>query len=206
MKTTPWFITITTLSSLLFLSPGCKTYMHFKYGLTQPKQETPVSLTNFVEKNHFPNDNLFMFSDSGSYFQAIRNPVFSKHLLSHMIFDRSGALLQNDTTKCQWAGFDKVKSLDPDSSYEKCYDLQLEQILNHIKPFGKIIGPDNVDKDPDFTVVVTWAKFIGTYNHRLFVLSDAAEENKTARIRLIWLNIDMQECWKLSRQQKIAIK
>ena len=59
---------------------------------------------------------------------------------------------------------------------------------------------------PDFTIIVTWAKFLGDYNSRLFVLSEAVEQNKTARIRLIWLNIDMQESWKLTPEQKLAIK
>ena len=59
---------------------------------------------------------------------------------------------------------------------------------------------------PDFTIIVTWAKFLGTYNARLFDLADAVKQNKTARIRLIWLNADMQKSWNLTKEQKLEIK
>jgi len=206
MKTIPWIVKMAAMALLTLVLSGCKTYMHFKYGLTQPKEETPDKLVSFLEKHHFPTENLYLFSDSGSYNQAIRNPEFRKYLLSHMIFDREGALLQRDTTQCQWSGSDKIKSLNADSTYEKCGGLHLEQILYHIEPFGKNSANEDIIKDPDFTIVVTWAKFLGKYNYRLFNLSEALNLNKTARIRLIWLNIDMQESWKLTPEQKVAIK
>ncbi|MEI7500324.1 MAG: hypothetical protein WCK84_07725 [Bacteroidota bacterium] len=206
MKTICRILQIAVITLLLSVSSGCKTYMHFKYGLTQPKEETPEKVVSFLEKHNFPSENQYMFSDSSSYYQTIRNPMFSKHLLSHMIFDRKGAMLQRDTMQCQWSGYDKIKSLSPDSSYEKCSELHLDPILRHIKQFGKTSARNNLINDPDFTVIVTWAKFLGTYNYRLFKLSDAIKLNTKARIRIIWLNIDMQESWKLTPEQKMAIK
>ena len=102
--------------------------------------------------------------------------------------------------------YDKIKALNPDSVYEKCNDLQLDQLIGHIHPFPGNSLTDNSPGSPDFTVIVTWAKFIGTYNYRLFRLSDAPKLNNTARIRMIWLNIDMQESWHLTAEQKVAIK
>ena len=206
MKTIPRIVTITAIYLVILGSSGCKTYMHFKYGLTQPQDETPVKLVSFLEKNHFPTGNQFVFSDSGSYCQAIRNQEFRKYLLSNMIFNREGTLLQRDTTRCQWTGYDKIKSLNPDSVYEKCNGIQLKQILMHIQPVSLNSVLHDSIMDPDFTVIVTWAKFIGTYNSRLFELSEAVCRNKTARIRMIWLNMDMQESWELTPGQKVAIK
>lgn len=206
MKSASCSLILAAMVLLLTTSNGCKTYMHFKYGLTQPREETPAKLVSFLEKHHFPTENLYMFSDSLSYCQAIRNPVFIKNMLGHMIFDREGTLLQRDTTQCQWSGYDKIKSLSSDSTYEKCNGLRLDQVLAYIQPFGKNTTPGKVLTNSDFTVIVTWAKFIGSYNSRLFVLSDAVKLNTTAQIRLIWLNVDMQESWKLKSEQKVAIK
>ena len=206
MKTNPWIIVIAAMSFVILSVSGCQTYMHFKYGLTQPKEETPATLVSFLERNHFPTENQFVFADSGSYCQAIRNPEFRKYLLSHMIFDHDGLLLKHDTTQCQWAGYDKIKALNPDSVYEKCHDLRLDQFIGHIHPFPGNSIAGNSTGPPDFTVIVTWAKFIGTYNYRLFGLSDAVSRNNTASIRLIWLNLDMQQSWKLKPEQKVAIK
>ncbi len=206
MKTFPLVVTIAATTLLIICTAGCKSYIKYKYGITQPREETPGKLLVFLEKHNFPTDNLYLFSDSGSYSHAVRNPEFRKHLPGHMIFDRDGALLQRDTMQCQWAGYDMIKSLNRDATYEKSPGFQLGEILGHIQPFGKNSVPDDTLKDPDFTVIVTWAKFIGTYNYRLFRLSDAPKLNNTARIRMIWLNIDMQESWHLTAEQKVAIK
>ena len=201
-----WTLKFTGMIVLLSISTGCKTYMSLKYGMTQPKEETPARLSAFLEKHHFPAENLYMFNDSASYCQEMRDPVFSKYLIGHMIFTRDGTLLQHDTAQCQWAGYDLVKSLHPDSVYEKSSEVQLSQILPKIIPFGMNSTAAGSIMEPDFTLIVTWAKFIGKYNYRLFVLDEAVKLNTTARIRLIWLNVDMQESWKLSSEQKVAIR
>ena len=207
MDTFTCIVKIAVMVILFSASFGCgKTIMHLKYGLTQPKAETPATLLLFLEKHHFPTDNQYMFADSGSFFGAVRSPLFLKHMLNHMIFDREGTMLVRDTTQCQWSGFDKIKFLNPDSAYEKCNELKLDSVIRRIHP---VIGnplKDDSEMEADFTIVVTWAKFIGAYNYRLFNLEDAVKQNNSASIRLIWLNVDMQESWKLTREQKMAIK
>jgi hypothetical protein len=206
MKAIVWSVKACTLIFLVTMLSECKTYMHFKYGLTQPKAETTEKIVAFLDKYNFPEENQQMFTDSSAYCQAIRNPLFSKYLFCHMIFERNGILLQRDTTQCQWSGYDLVKSLNPDSAYPVCGDLRVNQILDHIQPFGKGEETDVPVGNPDFTVIVTWAKFIGSYNSRLFVLGEAVKQNRTARIRLIWLNVDMLESWNLRPEQKISIR
>jgi hypothetical protein len=206
MRTFTLIIKMVAISLLFATSNGCKSYMKYKYGITRPGEETTEKLISFLEKQHFPEENQYIFSDSGGYMNSIRNPVFSKNLLSHMIFNSEGTLLQRDTAKCQWAGYNRIKSLSIDSAYEICGGLPLAQLLRKIRPFGKNPGRETVVNDPDFTIIVTWAKFLGKYNYRLFDLSEALKLNQTARIRIIWLNIDMLKSWELKPEQKLAIK
>ena len=194
-----------TIILLLCLS-SCVMIVKWKYGITNPKEETTEKLISFLEKHKYPTSEMYIFSDSSSYFKTVRNREFRKNMLSHLVFDHSGLLLWRDTSKCQWSGYDLIKTLSKDSSYKKDTGLNLDQILGHICPFGKSAEKDSIVNNPDFTVIVTWAKFLGEYNYRLFVLSGAVKENKAASIRLIWLNVDMQENWHLTKQQKLAFK
>ena len=182
---------------------GCKTYLHFRYGLTRPAEESPASLREFLAKGLYPSGGQYLFRDSAAFGWAARNANFRKYLFSHMIFDRDGVLLQRDTTQCQWWGFDRIAALEPGGDYEKSTDVRLDEILPEIIP----LTPDSTaSADPDFTVVVLWAKFLGRYNSRLFVLGKAAEMNKKARIRVIWLNTDMQQEWHLRDGQKMGFR
>ena len=191
---------------LLLCFTSCVTIVKWKYGITNPKEQTPEKLLSFLEKHKFPNACQYMFNDSLSYFQCLRNSVFREHLIGHLIFDSNGSLLRPDTAQCQWSGYDLIKSLSPDDAYLRLSGLQLGEILSHIHPIEKNTIPDCLMQHPDFTLIVTWAAFLGTYNARLFDLYDAIKLNKTAKIRLIWLNIDMQETWHLTKDQKMEIK
>jgi len=206
MKTMIWIINLLALSCMLPALSGCTLYMKTRYGAARPAEETPAALLAFLQKNHFPVSNQYMFSDSGTFCRELTDPEFRKYLLSHLTFDRYGTLLQRDTTKCQWSGFDQIRALHPDSAYAKKPGIRLDRILREITPFGPGATDHAGMGDPDFTVVVTWAKFIGRYNARLFVLDSAVRINHSAKIRTIWLNVDMQEAWKLPESRKMKIR
>lgn len=197
---------ITTITLLATLAPSCRSYMHFRYGMAQPRPETPATLVAFLSQHGFPSDGQYMFRDSATWLGALRDTVFRKYLLSNMIFNREGKLLQRDTARCQWAGYEKIRTLKPDSSYRLSDDLEMNRVLSGITPMDRDPSRDSLLPGPDFTVVVTWAKFIGKYNSRLFVLNEAAGLNRMAVIRMVWLNIDIQRDWNLPKNMKISIR
>ena len=206
MKTSYLTTCVTLLIAVLSVTSGCKSFMTYKYGMTNPKEETPERLISFLETEKFPVSDMYMFADSSAYFNVMRNPLFRNNFLSHMNFDRDGFLLQWDTARCQWAGFDLIKALNKDSSYQKVPGLKLDQILDYIRPFGPGAGDDPVMNHPDFTIIVTWAKFMGKYNYLLFDIAEAVKKNQYSAIRLIWLNIDMQEGWHLTKEQRLTFR
>jgi hypothetical protein len=193
------------LIMLLMCTASCVTIVKWRYGITNPKVQTPQKLRSFLEKHRYPGSCQYLFNDSGSFFHTIRNTLFRKNMFSNMIFDSSGLLIQRDTALCQWSGYQVIKALCPDSNYQTIKGLVLQDILGCIHPADNTHHATNSPGRADFTVVVTWAKFLGTYNARLFDLTDAIDSNKTARIRLIWLNTDMQECWHLTKKQKLQV-
>ena len=206
MKSNLHVLILALLVSMIAGTTGCKTYMKLKHGMAAPAEETPESLISFLEKHKFPTGDVYIFSDSTACYRLMRNPVFMKNFLSHMIFDLNGLLLQRDTAECQWSGSDAIRALNPRSACSYWPGLTLDQILPFIKPFGRKEVSGNTEKNPDFTIIVTWGKFLGQYNYRLFDLEKAVRENKTAIIRVVWLNIDLQKSWHVTEQQKLRIK
>jgi hypothetical protein len=194
------------LSLLLLGMTGCVTIVKWKYGITNPREQTPVKLASFLAKHHYPDSCQYVLADSSVYFRGFRNPVFRKNLFSHMIFDSAGRLVQRDTAACQWSGYEVIKALHPDSAYPVVPGLLLGDLLPDIRPLGGTRVPAAPANPAGFTIVITWAKFLGTFNDRLFELAEAAGMNQTARVRLIFLNVDMQECWKLTKDQKMEIR
>jgi hypothetical protein len=136
----------------------------------------------------------------------MNNPVFRQHLLSHLIFDKHGHWVPEDTTTCQWAGSKFISALHPDSSYAVRQDIRLEQITGGICLVGVCRCIHSGKNPPDFTILVTWGKFLGRYNYRLFNLAKAVQDNPEANIRLIWLNIDIQKEWKFPPGRKLHLK
>jgi hypothetical protein len=204
MKTRTLLTGLLALALCMTMVPGCKSFMKYKYGLHQPREETPESLMAFLGKNRYPSENIFVFADSGSYFGAFRDSLFRSNLFSHMIFNRRGELLRRDTGMCQWAGGPVVRSLHPDSSYSLTPGMKLENVLRLIRPISRSSTRDSLIADPDFTMVVIWAKFMGTYNYRLFDLDTCVTANKTARIKVIWLSMDIQKSWHLTRKRMLT--
>ncbi|MDD4602533.1 MAG: hypothetical protein PHF97_01840 [Bacteroidales bacterium] len=207
MKTTFHFLknALLVLTVVVFTS-GCQVIMKFKYGIKQPHEETPEKLISFLHHEKFPDTNLFLFKDSAAYIKALNNNMIRKNLLSHMIFDRNGALLERDTTQCQWAGYYFIKQLSPDSLYPTGTGITLNDVISEIKPLVPAVDTGIKNTFPDFTMIILWGKFLGKYNQRLFILADAVQTNTAAKIHLIYLNIDMQKNWHLNRKQKLMIR
>lgn len=191
---------------LLLLLQGCSTYVKYRYGIRQPETETPGSILGFLEKNGFPADHQYVFKDTNSFLRWMNGPDLKQHLLSHLIFNKQGQRLREDTAACQWAGGGVISNLHPDSSYLTMQDIALEQIAKDILPVGICRCIPVNDKQPDFTIVVTWGKFLGKYNYRLFDLEKDVLENHQANIRMIWLNIDIQKEWKFPPDRKLQMK
>jgi hypothetical protein len=196
----------TCLVAALFSLIGCSPFMKYKYGISKPKTESPGSLLTFLEKNEYPVENQYIFKDSGAYVHMIRQPDFRSHLLSYMIFNKQGHLLEKDSAKCQWAGADMVMALHPDSSFRHSGADELSEIINAIQPIGICSCQSGADPVPDYTLVITWGKFLGKYNYRLFDLEKAVNANPVSNIRTIWLNIDMQKSWKLNGYKGLELK
>jgi hypothetical protein len=55
----------------------------------------------------------------------------------------------------------------------------------------------------DYTIILTWAKYFGKFNNRQFLMEKVACQNTKARIRVIFLNTDIQETWNMAKHIRL---
>lgn len=177
---------------------GCKQIILKSQGITKPKPETPESVLEFVNKWKEDPGTVYLFKDSTAYKKFMRTSVYKKNLPGTVFFNEKGMLNHLiDSTKCQWSGGYYTSRLKSDTTYQADTNYTYQKILSSLIPLKVEENKENFD----FTVIVTWAVFLGKYNERQFSVSQAARENKKARIRVILLNIDTQKSWNLQKDK-----
>jgi hypothetical protein len=192
---------------LLLLSGSCRQIVKMRYGVREPREETPASITGFLKKMGQPAGSCFLFRDSASFCRYIKNPVFRENLLGSFFFNSKGLIIHHkDTTKCRWSATTFINNLSSDTLYQVDTTFRFKELFSHLSP---LITGDTVKmsaEDYDFMIVITWAIFAGKLNERLFYADEAATGNPRIRARVLFLNVDMQRDWKLPQDKKLVIR
>jgi hypothetical protein len=197
-----------TISILLFIGilESCAPIVKLSYGISNPKMESPQSLTRFLEKKRYPLDNQYQIKDSSSYIRIMNDSVFHTLLFRTLIFTGDLKLIEIDTTHCQWSGGYAVERLKKDTVYSINDSISLTGITSFIMPLFDTSGHVDTRKGAyDFIVVNTWAKFIGRLNERIFLSVESVKKREDLKILVINLNLDMQESWHLDKEHRIKL-
>lgn len=202
MKTVIFFMAL-----LLSVVTSCMTIVKWRYGITCPKEETPASLLKFLKKMNQSPENVYLFRDSSAYCQALNDKVFRKNMLGSMFFSQKGLLLDiKDTSKCQWSVTSFIRDLGMKSIFLIDTLYGFRKVASKLIPLAGNEYQDSLFKTVDYFVLITWGKFAGKLNQRLFDAATEIRENKQTGIQLIFVNIDMQKSWRLRKDQKLVIK
>lgn len=192
---------------VLLVVAGCRQMIFWKFGMHNPEPETPESLVAFLKEMNQPLASQYFFTDSASYLRFIWSPFFSKHLMSTLFYSEKGHLSQYvDSNKCQWSGVYYIARLRRDTIYFTDTANRYQSLVPYILPLGQGPGLNQDTVRYDFTLLIPWGKFIGRYNERLFASDLAVKQNPNAKIRIIYLNIDMQKSWNLRKDQYLVFK
>jgi len=199
----PYLLLLLT-GSLLMTS--CKAIMIRGAGVRTPKQETPGSLTKYLSEINGPLQNNYIPADSSAWRKIIRNPHISKTFTGTFIFTHEGIIVNPiDSGACQWSGVGAIALLDPDSTYITDTSFTIMDLEPLLVPLAEGNLPSGNDPQ-DFTVVMTWARFMRKFNNRIFFAREMVQKNHKARIRLVFLNLDMQKSWMLKPDQVLKIQ
>lgn len=188
----------------LLVTIGCKQMIVWKYGITSPRSETPESVVSFARGFRQDPENIFIFRDTTGYFAFMQDSIYRKSCFSAIVFNAKGMLIRyKDTGSCQWSAAAAVKRLKKDTVYSVEGSCSLATLTaGLVSASGDSVFADRPDSI-DFTVIYTWANYLGKLNERLFAIGEAVRNNPNARIRVISLNIDMQKSWKLRKDQMV---
>ncbi|NQV02272.1 MAG: hypothetical protein HQ542_06485 [Bacteroidia bacterium] len=176
-----------------------------RYGIHQPREETPEMILAFMDKMNYPNVNSFIFKDSSSFFRCMRDSVFLSNTLGTLFFYNNRLLVNyKDTSKGQWPGGCFVRNLRNDTVYQTDSAYSFQSLMAHFVPLNEMTQIDTTNTD--YIVVVTWARFLGKYNERLFNIKEAIKENPAINVKAVFVCIDIQKEWNLTDKEKNALR
>ena len=191
---------------VLFLTIGCKQIVIWKYGIRSPRNETPESIIAFAKKQGQSPENIYMFRDSVSYLKFMKDSIYKRSCFSAIVFNEKGFLVNyKDSAGCQWSAAGYIAKLKKDTIYRTDESHLISSVIPSLIPVTGSASPDLHAQGFDYTVVFTWAKYIGKLNDRLFCINEIAKNNPYARLRVISLNVDMQKSWCLRDDQKTKL-
>jgi len=185
------------------LTSGCKQILMWKYGITNPKIETPESILKFANKYNQNLKQIYIFKDTTSYFSSMKDTNFKKNILSVLFFNQDRYFIDyRKSGQCQWSGGAFLQQYSKDSIYTIDSNFQLKSLTTKIIP---IMADEELkdSTDYDLTIIGIWANFIGKYNERLFCVSDVAKNRQDLKLRIILLNMDMLKDWNLNKDQML---
>lgn len=191
---------------LLVITAGCKQIVLWKYGIRSPKTETPESILAFAKKSGQDPGNIYIFRDSLAYSHFMKDSIYKKASFSAIVFNARGFLVDyKDSASCQWSAAAHIRKLKKDTSYRVDESRKLPDVASSLVPLVRQSVEDSNAGGVDYTVVFTWARYIGKLNERLFCINEIAKNNPNAVIRVISLNVDMQKSWNLRKDQKVKL-
>jgi hypothetical protein len=200
------WIFFTSLMVILSLA-GCKQIVMWRYGMHEPREETPASVAAVLKSLGKPADNVYLFRDSAGYCRYMDDSVFHRNLLGALFFTDRGLMYNyKDPASCQWSAGRFIGSLRADTAYAVDTGYRYQDLLKVIVPLEPGVGEAPAAGAFDYTVVITWGCFLGRYNERLFMADSAAAVNTRARIRVICLCADMMKAWSLRDDQKLKFR
>jgi hypothetical protein len=191
---------------VLFMTAGCKQLIIWKYGIKKPKTETPESILAFAIKQGQNPDNIYLFRDSVCFKTFMKDSLYKKAYFSAIVFNDKGLIMNyKDSASCQWSASAYIQQLKKDTVYMIDDSHKFSSIISSLTPLnGQNLNVMNA-QNYDYTVVFTWAKYIGKLNERLFRINEFAKNNPYAKIRVISLNVDVQKSWALRENPKLNV-
>ncbi|MNV19167.1 hypothetical protein D3C71_1100200 [compost metagenome] len=101
--------------------------------------------------------------------------------------------------------FQFIPDLNLTNSYNKPDSTDLKGELAKFRDIkGKALG--EVEK-ADFYILIYWAVWTGKLNKdHVKIWEDLAKNNKNCKVKVIKVNLDLQEYWGITNQEKVVVR
>ncbi len=183
--------------SLLCLA-SCQPIMKAIYGIKKPDIENRESITKKAHK--FGLDTTNIVSVSSADFPYIMKRV---SVPNASIYDAQGKYVEYrlTDTSCNKGLFDFIPNLNLTTTYNKPDSLSLQQQWPKYRDLNgnKLSLPEPAD----FYVLIYWNVWTGKLNKdHVKIWEDLARANKNCRVKVIKVNLDIQDHWEQTEKEK----
>jgi hypothetical protein len=192
------------MKKLIFLSltavtlSSCNPIMMKIYGIKKPDIENRESITK--KANKFGLDTTNIVSVSSADFPFIMKRV---SVPNASIYDAQGKYVEYrlTDTSCNKGLFEFIPNLNLNTAYNKPDSLSLQQ--QWLKYRG-LNGNRLAQPEPaDFYVLIYWNVWTGKLNRdHVKIWEDLASANKNCRVKVIKVNLDIQDHWEQAEKEK----
>jgi len=176
-------------------------------GLKSPRVETKSTISEFLSKNGLSIENQYVLKGTNDSVQIYNNIMrcFNNEIY---LFDSNGCkYCYKGDQKCTGIQLRNLFN-DFENNYQPCLSqkIVLDSILNRISPLNDKINSDSTDEV--YCLYMYWSKFFKgkkRLKEDMNWLSDLQKNSKT-KIRIIFINTDLQEDWGLIKGEKLNLK
>ncbi len=182
----------------LFCLASCQPIMKAIYGIKKPDIENRESITK--KANKFGLDTTNIVSVSSADFPYIMKRV---SVPNASIYDAQGKYVEYrlTDTSCNKGLFDFIPNLNLNTTYNKPDSLSLQQQWPRYRDLNgnKLTPPETAD----FYVLIYWNVWTGKLNRdHVKIWEDLARANKNCRVKVIKVNLDIQDHWEQTEKEK----
>lgn len=177
--------------SISLLFTGCKPIMYTIYGIKKPAVESEKSIKDKAIKFSLDTSNIVTVSPD-EFLYVIQG----QGIPDGEIFDSNGHFInyRQTNTECNAGLFDFIPNLKTDTTYITNDSILLVEKIKKFRDFnGNML--EQIES-ADFYLLIYWTVWTGKLNKdHVKIWEDLANNNQNCDIRIIKVNLDMQDYW-----------
>jgi len=191
-----------TISAILILFSSCQAIMKKMYGIKDPDIENERSIKKVAAKYKLDQENIVTVN-STDFLKELRG----KSIPDVAIFDANGHYIEyrQTDTSCNAGLFKFIPELNLQGVYNKTGSTNLQAELTKLRDLsGNAL---KATEGSDFYILIYWTVWTGKLNKdHVKIWEDLAVNNKNCKIKILKVNLDLQEYWGANKCDSILNK
>ncbi len=183
----------------VFMLASCQPILMKMYGIKDPDIENEKSIIKKALKYNLDTSNIVTVNST-----AFLHVLSEQSIPNAAIYDRTGKYIEyrQTDTSCNAGLFQFIPALNLNDTYNQPDSADLKTELNKYRDLK-----GNMLKYPeaaDFYLLIYWTVWTGKLNKdHVKIWEDLARNNKNCTIKVIKVNLDVQEYWDKQERDKI---
>ncbi len=185
--------------ALLFVFQSCSRIMMGLWGIKNPNIEDSVSLVKYCEKKGINTNNLYTLSAEDNF--KILN-LIGGSIPDIMIFNSHGQLIPYaDKNYCNAAAFSFIDSLNSKKDFREDTSISYSDLADKMRNLNGHLNAPQKNPETNYYIFIFWTKWTGRLNKtHVIPWENQALTNPNAKVEVYKVNMDMQQYWKISKE------